>query len=327
MNEFQAIMTEAARMPDEAFFEMDSARLAALKTHMGKAIRSAGLRAPYPDPPYPDPQASLACAAPTNVHLARHPAVPLLVMTHTNGLREWMVRSRTNMLLVASDLETGAMRVIRPMDGDKRMREQGRSTDAPVPDTFKAMITQTGAERLNVLDYGFDARLGLHVALSVILYDVPSNVVSVRVISEERRIRRAPFAVPTPFLRPLPFAGAPGQAGAMLKLPGAKVAGGAPFLVEGHVRLTPPTHAPVMRAAGDTTQPLLPVSLLFVQKDRRAADSINLLVPVRRTADGMVEAGFRFDLWDSGTVPPGRSRLYLVTGDQLAGPYELERAG
>ena len=323
MNEYQALMTDTARMPDEAFFDLDPPRLAVLQTAMGKAIRAATPPAPYPDPPYPDPLASIACAAPANVHLARHPTVPLLVLTHANGLREWMVRSDTNMLLVASDMETGAMRVIRPMDGDKRMREKGRSTDAPVPDTFEAMSTETGAERLNILDYGFDARLGLHVALSVILYDVPSNVVSVRVISEERRIRRAPFAMPTPFLRPLPFAG---QGGAMLKLPGVTVAGAVPFLVEGHVRLTPPTHAPLMRAAGDTTQPLLPVSLLFVQKDRRAADSINLLVPVRRTADDMVEAGFRFDLWDSGTVPPGRSMLYLVAGDQLAGPYELERA-
>ena len=53
-----------------------------------------------------------------------------------------------------------------------------------------------------------------------------------------------------------------GQGRAMLKLPGVTVAGTAPFLVEGHVRLTPPTHAPLMRSSLRSTAGQLDQSIM-----------------------------------------------------------------
>jgi hypothetical protein len=319
MNEFQDVMVATARLPDPAYFDLDDTAVARMQTTMADAIDGAGGRIDEAAE-YPDPVVSVACVAPAHVDMNLHQTVPLLVLMHTNGLRDWMVDGDANMLLVACNLETGAVRVIRPMDHDKRKAERGRSTDAPVPDAFEAKMIGTEIRPLDLLEFGFDASAGLHVALAVILFDVRSNVVDVSVTTgDDPTLRRAPLADASWFVQPQPYDGPTDRAFCELRVPGDTLDFDQPFAIQGHVRLTLPPRAPISRA-GDGR--LLPVTMVFVQKDRRAADTIDLLISVQQAA-GMAEGGFLFDLREPGGVPEGRSMMYLVAGDQMAGPYPI----
>jgi hypothetical protein len=325
MNEVQEAMIEAVRVPDAAWFDLDDDRLLALQLAMSRRIREAQAEQHAADDPdaeltRPPPEISLACAAPQHADLRQHTTLPLLIMVHSNGMREWLVNSETNMLVTACDLETGAVWFIRPMDSDKRMEDRGLSSDSPMPDPFDAATTGSGIEQIDLLSFGF-ARATAQVALSVIDFDVCSNVVTVAITGHNRSVRAAPVVEVMPFLQPQVFEGPADRTSCVLRLSGENTDAAGHLLLRGNVRVTPPRYAPQSR---DGHGLLLPVTLLFVQRDRRAVESVNLRVPVQPGA-GMVEGGFSLDLRDTGMLGFGRTQLYLVAGSELAGPYPVMR--
>lgn len=334
MNEYQAAMIDTMRINDDAWLELDATRLRTLQLAVSGRINSLAPEHDQPAPPEPDgleepeagtdriplpaPAISVACAAPATADVSRLGSLPLLVIRYSNGMREWLVDSETNMLIVAADLETGKVRCVRPMDSDKRMRERGLSSGRPMPDAFEAATTGIGIEPVNLLAFGFAAET-TQLALSAIDFDVRSNVVTVNVTGQERPPRSVPTADASPFVQPQPFDGPAGGASAALLLPGEDAPPGRGFVVRGDVRVPALPYAPQSR---DGDGPLLPVTLLFVQRDRRAVETAQLLVPVQ-ASDGMLEGGFTFDLWHARAISEGRAQLYLVAGSEVAGPYPI----
>lgn len=325
MNEVQAAMIDAVQVSDAAWFELDDDRLLALQLAMSRSIREAqaGQRAaddPDAELSLPPPEISLACAAPSHADLQRHTTLPLLIMLHSNGMREWLVNSGTNMLVTACDLETGAVWFIRPMDSDKRMEDRGLSSDAPMPDPFDAATIGSGIEQIDLLSFGL-TRDTTQLALSVIDFDVRSNTVTIAISGDDRPPRAVPVAVATPFVQPQVFDGPADRPSCALRLSSEDAGASGHLLLRGDVRVPAPRYAPLSRA-GDG--PLLPVTLLFVQRDRRAVEAVNLRVPVQPAA-GMLEGGFSLDLRDTGMLGFGRTQLYLVAGSEVAGPYPVLR--
>ncbi|HEY1931752.1 MAG TPA: hypothetical protein VGG99_07065 [Acetobacteraceae bacterium] len=319
MNEYQAAMIDTVRIDGDAWFALGDKQILALQLAVSHRIQA--LEPADPDDATaarPAPAISLACAAPTEADLTRNSTLPLLIVRYSNGMREWLVDSDTNMLVAATDLDTGNVRCIRPLDRDKRMRERGLSASGPMPDAFEAATTGLGIEQINLLGFGFTTET-TRLALSAIDFDVRSNVVTVNVAGQERPPRAAPLADATPFVQPQPFDGPTDVASAALMLPGEDASPGRSFALRGDVRVPAPSYAPKSR---DGDGKLLPVTLLFVQRDRRAVEMAQILVPVQ-ASDGMLEGGFTFDLWHAHAVPDGRTQLYLVAGSEVAGPYPI----
>jgi hypothetical protein len=312
-----ATVIQTLTLPDDEFFALDDAATTALQARVAKAVQAA--RPLDAQEPLPELR---AVSAPTQVDWNRRQAFPVLVAEVRSNQREWEVQALQNRALTVSNLDTGAVDIIAPLDKGRRMPVLTPSRSGEPPDAFNAALSSIGVRRYNLLDWFPRNLLEGRVAITFLDYDLVSNTALVDAGRNATPGASASLR-DTTRVRALSAATTAGPAGVTVRAPALMTA--APAILEGAVRLSR-GRVTTLDAPPDASHPLLlAASLLLVQIDRVQPVTVHLAVPARADSSGNVEAAFTLDLHRllAGHVTTGDWLVYLVVGDTLSGPHAM----
>jgi len=318
-----AIAVDLLALPDDDFFAIDAAGLTALQSRLAKAVQPPPLSLRPSDPRQPLAELRVI-GAPAELDWSRRASFPLLLAEIRGHRREWAVHALQNRLLMMSNLDTGAVDLMAPLDHGRRMPELEPSRGGPEPDAFNAALSSIGVHRYDLSRWFTRDQARGRLAITVFDYDLPSNTVHV--------LGRAASAPPPPDLaawqttrvaaQAAPTT--PGRTGVSIQAP-PRVAPDAPAILRAEVRL-PRSRVTVLGAAPGSGHPfVLAASLLLVRLDDSTPVVVHLYAPAAPGGDGHIEASFDLDLRHAlhGRAPVGHWLAYLVVGDALAGPSPL----
>jgi hypothetical protein len=309
-------------LPDADFFALDEAATLALQTRIAALAQGPsrpGARAPLPE--------LRAIGAPAQVDWSRRTTFPLLLAEARGNMREWEVHAMQNRALTVSNLDSGAVDVIAPLDKGRRMPILTPSRSGPPPDDFNAGLSSIGVRGYDLLHWFPRQFLEGRLAITFLDYDLVSNTVLVNASMVRRGTDatqnagaslRAPGRIA---VLPVPPSAAPG--GVTLSVP--------PRIVAEPARLRADVHLPrsrvtaIDRSPGANHPMLLAASLLLVQIDRLQPVVLHLAVPAAPGGGGNVDAAFTLDLRGAlaGRAGSGAWLVYLVLGDTVTGPQPL----
>lgn len=261
-----------------------------------------------------------ALGAPSEINLGEHPKVPVLVGSSRTGLRDWQVNFNTNLNLFVRNLESGELRVIRPLVNVRRgglelLSGKGAPPVESEVTSRTSSVIQVELERLTP---------GLHV-VSGLSHDTRANTVTINITGPSAAVRDQPKSVP-PYLQhtlnrsvDLPT---------RVELRGAAGASG-PALLGIAIQIRADDGV-IKSSAG---QHAWQSNLVLVKLDETPI-IIPVYLPVQEVSapDGTpaFNAVFAVD-WGKVKVSPGFSdlsgtfQIYLDAGHRLLGPYALRK--
>lgn len=329
MNETQVEALKLITLPEEDYFSVEAKALGALQGRLAALLRPKG-KAPARGKTEPLTE-MLLISAPPALELDKRSTFPLLVAAVRSGQREWEVHVAQNRLFVLSNLATGAVDVMAPLDPDRRMPVRPPSRTGEPPDALNAAAGAAGVQSFDLFKwFGRDTVPGRN-AVTLIEYDRRSNTVLVDVVAEKggtpkrrsfQRVRAQPASSP---------AAAASASGVEFSAP-SSLAGAAAAPLQGMLRL-PRTEVTAVDAPPGSPQPLFVAgALVLVKLDDSKPQVVHLVLPARPAtqAGGIaaVESAFSVDLRAALTPYKlsGTYLAYLVIGSAVSGPQAITAA-
>lgn len=318
-----AIAIELLALPDEAFFTLDAAVTVSLQARLARLVQPPLMSRPPTGGSVPLPELR-AIGAPRELDWHRRTSFPLLLAEIRGNQREWEVNAVQNRLLMMSNLSTGAVELMAPLDEKRRLPVRPPSGSGPPPDAFNAGLSSIGVRQYELLRWFSRQQAQGRLALTVLDYDLKSNTVMVHGTGGSTAPAEDVLARGATRLGVLPVAPTAGSVGVTLQVP-AMVSAVAPALLRAQVRL-PRGRVTVVRAPAQASHPLTAAAtLLLVQRDNPMPVLLDLAVPAAADAAGNIAAAFDLDLGGAlaGRAAAGNWLVYLVVGDTLTGPRPL----
>jgi hypothetical protein len=317
--ESSATVIRTLALPDEEFFALDDAATRALQTRVASLVQGPpqpGRRAPLPE--------LRAIGAPPRVDWRRRTTCPVLLAEVRGNRREWEVHAAQNRVLIVSNLDTGAIDLVAPLDKGRRMPVLQPSRSGPPPNDFNAGLSLIGVRRYDLLDWFPRHFVEGRLAVTFLDYDLVSNTVVVDASSTDDAPGAGASLRGPGRMAVLPAPAHAGAPGVALRVP--TTVAGAPALLRAEVRL-PRQRVTFIDAPPGASHPLvLAASLLLVQLDRLQPVLLDLAAPAAPAGAGNVEAAFTLDLRGAlaGRATAGDWLVYLVLGDTVTGPQALK---
>ncbi len=318
-----ATAIELLALPDEAFFTLDAAVTMALQARLARLVQPSPMSQPPTDVPVPLPELRVI-GAPTQLDWHRRTSFPLLLAEIRSNRREWEVNAVQNRLLMMSNLGTGAVDLMAPLDEKRRLAVRPPSGSGTPPDAFNAGLSSIGVRPYNLLRWFSREQAQGRLALTVLDYDLVSNTVLVHGWGASAAPTEGVLAWGATRLGVQPVAPTAGSVGVTLQVP-ATVSAAPPALLRAELRL-PRSHVAAVGAPAQASHKLLlAATLLLVQRDGPTPVLLHLAAPAAVDAAGNIEAAFDLDLGGAlaGRAATGDWLVYLVVGDTLTGPRPL----
>lgn len=318
-----ATAVEMLALPDEAFFSLDAAVTTALQARLAKLIQPPPMSRPPSDMPSPLPELR-AIGAPRQLDWHRRTSFPLLLAEIRSNLREWKVNAVQNRLLMMSNLDTGAVDLMAPLDEKRRMAVRPPSGSGTSPDAFNAGLSSIGVRQYNLLRWFSRQQAQGRVAITVLDYDLPSNTIPVHGWGADGGPAAGVLARGATRIGVHPAPLTAGLTAVTMQVP-ETVSAAMPALLRAELRL-PRQHVAAVDAPRGASHPLLlAASLLLVKLDQPIPVLLHLAVPAAPDTAGNIEAAFELDLGGAlaGRAALGDWQVYLVAGDTVTGPRPL----
>ena len=326
MSDAQRKAMELVRLKDEQYYALDTKALRALQARLAEMLEPAGSsQAGAPQPQGPEPV--LALGAPARIAAEQAARIPVVTAARFSDRREWEAEYKQNQVYVVADLGTGKVTAGFPTLRDK-VRPPPPSQSTPPPDAESALDSFTSVELRDLMHLlgGLAAPTRLNV--TVLYYNWMSNTVAIdvagsggRPVPEKRRTDVAKTgsaidAIPSDAPAAVSFSigDTAGASGAIAVRAAANVPAGA---------------AGLMASKDAPGGPLLPVSVLLVQRDKHRPLQADFAVPATLVRQGSpsqaAQAVFAFDLRTAfpASIAPGTYQVYLVVGGLVGGPRPL----
>lgn len=315
--QFPAVLEAIAR-PDNDISLPDETALHAIK----KRVASIVVPPPSSGPPSrvrtPLPELR-AISAPRHLNWHELKAFPVLVAEVRSNQRGWEVRTNQNRFFALSNLDSGAVDVIAPLDHGRRMPIRPASGSGEPPSPSNANLSLIGVLPYNLLRWFTPQQMQGRLAITAFDYDMITNVARTDVTG-------GPGGIPVPAQRLIArsqlertsLAALSSTApSSELRWP-AEIRKGEAATVQVDLQLPRERVALIESPAG--TEPALAATLMMLQLDKSP-----LLMHVRAAAkqgDGFVRASFDVEFNGSYTREMGTGDWmgYLVVGDSVIGP-------
>jgi hypothetical protein len=328
MNETEVAALKVITLPDEQYFSLDAARLRALQGNVADLLRPKGARLLPPGTSRPLTEL-LIISAPARLDLTKRTTFPLVLASVRSGRREWEVQARQNRVFVVSNVNTGSVDVMAPLDPGRRMPVYPPSKSGDPPDPLNAAAGAALVTSFELFKWFKREALQGRNAVTLIEYDRRSNTALVDAAGEpgSTPARRPVQRVLAQAAAASGFAG--DDQGVVFSAP-ASIAPTASGLVQARVRL-PRTEVTAINAPPNSPQRLLlAATLLLIKLDEASAPRlIHLVVPVQpSTLSGGIEgieSAFTVDLRSgaAGRAFSGTYVAYLVVGTTVTGPQPI----
>jgi hypothetical protein len=328
MNETEVAALKVVTLPDEQYFSLDAARLRALQGSLADVLRPKGARLLPPGTSHALTE-MLIISAPATLDLTKRTTFPLVLASVRSGRREWEVQARQNRLFVVSNVTTGSVDVMAPLDPGRRMPVYPPSKSGDPPDPLNAAAGAALVTSFELFKWFKREALQGRNAVTLIEYDRRSNTALVDARGEpgSTPVRRRVQRLAPPINAAPAIAGDVG--GVVFAAPSAtgRTAGA---LLQARVRL-PRTDVTAIKAPPNSPLPLLlAATLLLIKLDGASAPRLTHLVLLAQPSalpEGIegVESAFTVDLRGglAERTPPGTYVAYLVVGTTLTGPQPI----
>ena len=322
--ELLATVTQTLALPDDDIFALDRAAITALQARVARVVQEP--RKPVTtggvQPPLPELR---AVAAPTRVNWRRRTTFPVLLGEVRGNRREWEVHALQNRALVVSNLDTGRVDVITPMDKGRRTPVLSPSGTGQRPDEFDAALSSISVRQYNLLDWFPRTVLQGNLAITFLDYDLASNTVLVHASGADATASqgaslRGPDRIPALAAQPRT-----GTAGVTLHAPSTITTKSATLHADVHLPRRRVTVIDSPPGSGPNAI-LIAATLVFVQIDRTSPILLHLAAPATPITNGDIDAAFTVELHSAlnGRAKVGHWLVYLVIGDTVTGPHALD---
>jgi hypothetical protein len=317
-----AVALEVLALPDDDFFGFDNAAATSLQARLAREAQPPPMSGPPTQASSPLPELRVI-SAPKDLDWGRRSAFPMLLAEIRSNRREWEVHAGQNRLLLMSNLDTGAVDPMAPLDAGRRMPVRPPSRSGEPPDEFDGSLSMIGVRPYDLLRWFSREQAQGRLAITVFEYDLISNTALTHGHGSSEPPPEALLSQAAARIASQPTAATSEAAGVTLLAPDI-ISASAPALLHAEVRL-PRGRVAAFEAPRDADHPLLlAASLMLVRLDKVTPVLLHLTAPAVLDDSGVVNSAFELDLGVlAGTTPAGDWLAYLLVGDTVTGPRPI----